>query len=347
MRRVRTLVVDDSAAVRRLVSDVLASDPRFDTPGVAPNGRIALEKIIHARPDAVVLDVEMPEMDGLATLAAIRREHPRLPVVMFSASTVRGAKTTLDALFLGANDYATKPFDASSADDARRRVCEDLLPKLLALADHEPIPPPEIARAAVPAEVVPVEVVVIGASTGGPVALSAVLAAVPRDVSTPMAIVQHMPPLFTRLLAESLSSQTGRHVREARDGDRLRAGEVLVAPGDHHLELDGGDGEAIARLHQGPPENSSRPAVDVLFRSAAAACGPGVLAAVLTGMGQDGLRGAEVIREAGGRVLAQDEASSVVWGMPRFVAQAGLAERVLPLELIGIEIGRIVREARR
>jgi two-component system chemotaxis response regulator CheB len=363
MPKIRILVVDDAVVFRHTVSEELSNDPALEVVGTAANGRIALARMPQVCPDLVILDVEMPEMDGLATLAALRKTYPRLPVIMFSALTERGAEATLDALSLGATDYFTKP--AGTGLEASLEVIrEQLIPKIKALfagalgktgAKAEPCPnlvsrapagrqtdaqaPPRPA-----ARPGPVEVLAIGTSTGGPNALAEVLGALPAGFPVPIVIVQHMPPMFTRLLAERLSAQFPIRVEEGSSGSVLEPGHAWIAPGDHHMIVVRDNRQTRILLHQGPPENSCRPAVDVLLRSVAKTFGPNSLTVILTGMGQDGLRGCEAVREAGGEILAQDEATSVVWGMPGHVARAGLADRVLPLSLIADEIGRRVQQ---
>jgi two-component system chemotaxis response regulator CheB len=347
--KIRILVVDDAAVFRRAVADELSADPALEVVGTAADGRIALAKLPQVNPDLVILDVEMPELDGLATLREIRKTHPKLPVIMFSALTERGAEATLDALALGATDYFAKPAAAGGLDASLRVLREELIPEIKALCgrprDHEApqfVPPPRPG----PARPQPVEVVAIATSTGGPNALAAVFAGLPADLPVPVVLVQHMPPLFTRLLAGRLSAESRVTVEEGIPGGLLRPGHAWIAPGDYHMAVARDGPQARVLVHQDPPENSCRPAADVLFRSVAKAFGPGALAVVLTGMGQDGLRGCEAVREAGGQVIAQDEATSVVWGMPGFVARAGLADRVLPLALIAPEIVRRVRAGR-
>jgi two-component system, chemotaxis family, protein-glutamate methylesterase/glutaminase len=348
--RVRVLVVDDAVVFRRLVAEELATDPAIEVVGTAANGRIALAKLAQANPDLIVLDVEMPELDGLATLREVRKTHPKLPVVMFSAHTERGAEATLDALALGATDYFTKPA-AGGVAASLRVIREQLIPEIKALcgrADVGPVPSVATPTGPVPTGFggAPVEIIAIGTSTGGPNALADVFAGLPAGLPVPVVVVQHMPPLFTRLLADRLSARSGLTVEEGRAGGVLRPGHAWLAPGDFHMTVARNGDQARVHVHQGPPENSCRPAADVLFRSVAKAFGAGALAVVLTGMGQDGLRGCEAIRAAGGQVLAQDEATSVVWGMPGFVARAGLADRVLPLGLVAPEIVRRVRAGR-
>jgi len=347
--RTRVLIVDDAVVVRRIVAGVLAAEPDIEVVGTAPDGRVALEMIARLHPDIVTLDVEMPGMDGLATLSELRARHPRLPVIMFSTLTERGAATTLEALLRGANDYVTKPANVGGVQEAMARVREQLVPKILALccppAPPPPARPPALAGAAPdrtrPRErAAPVSLIAVGVSTGGPNALADLVPRLPADLGVPVVIVQHMPPMFTRLLAERLDSRSPLRVAEGVDGAPVHPGQVWIAPGDRHLEVVRRAGGLRLRTTLAPPENSCRPAVDVLFRSAAAADGPGVLAVVLTGMGVDGRRGAELVRSAGGGVLAQDEASSVVWGMPGAVVRAGLADAVVPLDGMAAAITR-------
>jgi two-component system chemotaxis response regulator CheB len=365
------LVVDDSVVVRRLVSDVLDADPELTVVGSAPNGKIALAKIPHLNPDVISLDIEMPVMDGLATLRELRKSFPDVPVIMFSTLTERGAAATLEALELGAQDYVTKPANVGSVQESMASVREQLVPKIKALHRSSPrgraqqaqqrVPQlprqatstgsggsgPATEPGAVPGVVLrsaealqPVEVVLIGVSTGGPDALATVLPALPATFAVPILVVQHMPPTFTRLLAGRLDRRSPLTVSEAQDGDLLRPGHVLLAAGDFHLRLQRSHGGVVARLDQGTPENFCRPSVDVLFRSAAQVYGPRCLGVVLTGMGSDGARGAGEIVAAGGHVLVQDQATSVVWGMPGAVAQAGLASQLLPLDEVAAALAR-------
>ena len=357
MAKIRVLVVDDAVVVRRMVTDVIAADPSLEVAGTAANGRIALAKIPQVNPDVVTLDVEMPEMDGLQTLAAIRKQYPTLPVIMFSTLTARGAGTTIDALTLGANDYVTKPANVGSVTEALQCLRDQLIPKLklwcsrATRSETVPLRPgTSFTYLAQPrkdgAQAPPVEIVAIGVSTGGPNALSALLPELPGDLPVPIVIVQHMPPVFTRLLAERLGTQSALKVSEGVPGDPVRPGHVYIAPGDYHMIVKRDGVTMRVQTNQEPPENSCRPAADVLFRSVVDVYGAGTLGVILTGMGQDGLCGCERIREAGGQILAQDEASSVVWGMPGFVARGGLADQVLPLKELAGEIVRRVRRGR-
>jgi two-component system chemotaxis response regulator CheB len=362
MPHISVLVVDDSVVVRRLVTQALSLDPDIEVMGTASSGRLALERIQQQLPDVVTLDVEMPDMDGLETLREIRRRHPRLPVVMFSSVTERGASATLDALTLGANDYVTKPTHAASQDAAMDSVRSQLIPKIKALCGRattrEPAPEARQRPEAPAAPIVtarrpggidptgPVDAVAIGASTGGPDALSKVLNSLPADFPVPIFIVQHMPPLFTRLFAGRLDASSPLTVKEARDGDVPVAGSVYIAPGDYHLSLRrDAAGRARMVVSQEGPENWVRPAVDVLFRSMAEVYGERTLALVLTGMGQDGMKGSEPIIACGGQIVVQDEATSIVWGMPGSVAHAGLAQHILPLGDIAEHIVRVAQRS--
>ena len=359
-QRIKVLVVDDSVVVRRLVAGVLEQDPAVEVVGAAANGRIALARIAQLEPDVVTLDIEMPELDGLATLAELRPRWPRLPVIMFSTLTERGAEATLEALSLGASDYVTKPTGFHNAADAMARVKADLIPRIKALHGRRqlsrmpqsaetvvaPVPSgPPVKPPARPANA-RIDVVAIGVSTGGPNALAELLPALPATFPVPIVIVQHMPPVFTRMLANRLDGRCAVDVIEAEGGEVLLPGRVHIAAGGRHLTLARQGTSVITVANDDPPENSCRPAVDVLFRSVADLYGANALAVVLTGMGQDGLRSSEMIRLAGGQVVAQDEATSVVWGMPGFVARAGLADAVLPLDAVAGEIGRRVAAGR-
>lgn len=352
MLKIRVLVVDDSVVVRQLVSKVLSKDPEIEVVGVAANGRIALAKIEQVNPDVVTLDIEMPVLDGLATLKELRKLYPRLPVIMFSTLTARGGAATLDALSLGANDYVTKPSNVGRLSDAMEQIRDALNPKIKALcakvlgghvtgivAPRKAIlpnlgAPQRLSRAAGLLGNHPVEVVTVGVSTGGPNALAQVIPQLPVDLPVPVLIVQHMPPLFTKLLADRLAGLASLDVREGVDGAVVEPGTVWLAPGDRHMVVRREAGTVRLALNQDPPENSCRPAADQLFCSVAKAYGPGTLAVVMTGMGRDGFQGCVHVKHGGGQIVVQDEATSVVWGMPGFVAQADMADRVVPLDRI-------------
>lgn len=357
MPATRVLIVDDAVVIRRMLANVLSSDATLEVVGAAANGRIALARIPQLNPDVLILDVEMPEMDGLQTLAAVRKLYPFLPVIMFSTLTQRGAAATLDALALGANDYVTKPANVGGVAQAIEKIRQELIPKIRlfcqprAALENNPrmrlgAPPPKDNAPACPdpRKRETIEAVAIGVSTGGPNALAEVIPVIPRDFPVPVFIVQHMPPIFTKLLADRLSSRAQIETMEASSNCKVAPGKAYIAPGDFHMVVVQEGRGVFIRTFQGPPENSCRPSVDVLFRSVARIYGPRSLAVIMTGMGQDGLHGCMDIREQGGKVLAQDEKTSVVWGMPGFVVNAGLADSVVGLERIGPEIVRRVRE---
>lgn len=340
------LVVDDSVVIRRLVTHALEQDEHIEIAGSAANGVIALQRIPQVNPDVVTLDIEMPEMDGLETLRQIRKLHPHLYVIMFSTLTERGGAATMEALSLGANDYVTKAANVGSLDRSMASLRSDLIPKIKQFFDLGR--DTRRAEVDVPAPKRPVllphrprmarKVLAIGVSTGGPNALAIVMPMFPKDFPLPILMVQHMPPLFTRLLAERLNNQSGLRVEEAAEGSVVETGKVLIAAGDYHLKVRRDGNKVRASLNQGTPENSCRPAVDVMFRSVAELYGGSAIAVVLTGMGQDGMRGAETLRSLGAYIIAQDEQSSVVWGMPGAVVRAGLADAVVDLNSVVPEI---------
>ena len=344
--RIRVLVVDDSVVIRRLVAHALSEDPALEVVGAASNGAIALERIAQLDPDVITLDIEMPDMDGLTVLRRIRKQAGRPRVVMFSTLTDRGAALTLESLALGADDYVTKAANVGSLDRSMASLRTQLLPKIKQFFLLTGAPP--VAASPKPSGMAPVpfrrecqpRVLAIGVSTGGPTALGAIMPQFPADFPLPILIVQHMPPLFTRFLAERLQTATKLRVEEAANGAKVAPGTVLIAPGDYHMRVRTQGAETVVRMDQSPPENSCRPSVDVLFRSVGEVYGPAVISAVLTGMGQDGMRGAAVLKAGGAYVIAQDEATSVVWGMPGAVAAAGLANCVIPLDAVVPEVLR-------
>jgi two-component system, chemotaxis family, protein-glutamate methylesterase/glutaminase len=421
---IRILVVDDSVVIRKLVTQTLNEVRGMEVAATAATGKIALAKIEQVKPDIVILDVEMPEMDGIETLQHIRKIAPRLPVIMFSTKTERGAAATIDALTRGASDYVAKPSNVGNVLTAMQRVRDELVPKIQALtggartpgkppssplatlaaaatastttqiartmpiattttATTMPLPaapstssatgtsplsrmttqviarsqvttstpvivldgPVRLHRATGPRP--PVEIIAIGASTGGPNALSELLTQLPEDFPVPIVIVQHMLATFTRHFAERLATQCRIKIVEANAGDSVVPGHAYIARGDYHLLTERRLGRTSLAMNQDVAENFCRPAVDVLFRSIAQSYGSGALAVVLTGMGHDGLRGCGAIRDAGGDVIVQDEQSSVVWGMPGFVARAGLASQVLALDQMAGELRRRVGPAPR
>jgi len=357
MSKIRVLVVDDAVVVRKVITETLSRDPDLLVVGIAANGRIALQKIPQVNPDLITLDIEMPEMDGLATLRQVRKLYPKLPVIMFSTLSQKGAVATLEALSLGANDYVTKPANVGSVTEAVARLEAELIPKIKVHCRH--LSPPEVANVrtnppspglpltpALPPRTGPIEIVCLGTSTGGPNALAEVFANLPENFPVPIVMVQHMPPLFTAMLAERLAAHSPVPCHEGAEGQIVECGHAYVAPGGRHMEVRQTGTRTVLHLQDGTPENSCRPAVDVLFRSVAAVYGGAVLGVVMTGMGQDGLRGCEILREKRAHIVVQDEASSVVWGMPGYVAKAGYADRIVPLDQIAGEITRRVRESR-
>jgi len=350
--RIRVMVVDDSVVIRRVVTHALEQDPAIEVVGYASNGLLGLQRIPQLNPDVLTLDIEMPDMDGLEMLKHIKRDYPSLRVIMFSTLTERGAAITLEALTLGADDYITKSFGDGSREVSLSRLKDEMIPKVRQFfrfpnqGEATNSPQTLISRSAVGVAGLVAfterpRVVAIGISTGGPSALGAILPTLPASFPLPILIVQHMPPLFTRLLAERLNNSCALNVQEAANGSLVEPGTILLAPGDFHMKVVADHGKVSVVLDQSPQQNFCRPAVDVLFRSIGEVYGGSALGVVLTGMGQDGLRGVEVLKARGARVLAQDEATSVIWGMPGAVVKAGLADNVLPLDAVVPEIQRI------
>jgi two-component system chemotaxis response regulator CheB len=354
-RRTRILIVDDSAVMRSLLRAVVCSDGALEVAGTAANGELGLQAIDTLHPDLVLMDLEMPVMDGLATLKELRtRSHPP-PVIICSSLTQRGARVTIEALARGASDYIAKPVGNGDREAAIQALAQDLIPKIKALAvqgsqeatlNFRPgnatvlpaLAVPPVVRGSAPT------IVAVGVSTGGPAALDRVLPFLPSSFPLPVLVVQHMPELFTALLAERLNGLCRLKVREAVEGAPVQPGTISIARGNSHMEVRAAAGHsAVPTLHltQGPLENHCRPAVDVLLRSVATVYGAGALAVILTGMGSDGLIGCRLLRAAGSTVLAQDRATAAVWGMPGAVTTAGLANRVLPLEAIAPELLRL------
>jgi len=462
MDKIRVLIADDSLVVRRVIMEELAAQPDLQVAGVASNGKLALERFAELQPDLVILDIEMPEVDGLAALVRIRRTHPRTPIIMFSSLTIEGAAATFEALARGATDFFAKPSGGGGLEAARRVIREQLIPAIRELglrakkahrtipsttdspaahhhtmapglsssaAPHSSTSPSGLANAvsgssaaspsafgnppasgpgvrgdvstgqgarvagwsgltsnpsssapAVPpvgsgssrlsgtetsmagaanrlaagsggirdlrGRKSPIDLLAIGASTGGPNALAELFTRIPAQFPIPIVIVQHMPPMFTQLLAERLTRGSLIPTEEAKSGTILEPGHAYVAPGDFHVTVVRSGTRNRLQVDQNPAENGCRPSFDPLLRSVATLFGPNSMAVVLTGMGQDGLKGCEAVRAVAGQILVQDEASSVVWGMPGHVARAGLADQILPLPHLADEIVRRVRLSR-
>lgn len=342
---VRVLVVDDSAVVRGLIGRNLAAAPGIEVVGSAANGELALAELARKPTDVVVLDIEMPVMDGLTALSHITAKYPLIRVIMASTLTLRNAEISLKALQLGAADYVAKPESGLGSAEAFQR---ELIAKVQALgARRAPRPPAGPAKTSAPQSLAVASrtlhwpsakkpsIIAIGASTGGPPALQTLFAALKGAVDQPILLTQHMPQTFTALLAEQLGRTGDRPCAEGRDGEPIRPGHCYVAPGGWHMVVDREGMTPTIRLNQDPPENYCRPAVDPMLRSVAKVYGSGALALILTGMGHDGAAGCQAISQAGGRFIAQDEASSVVWGMPGAAAATGLAQAIMPLTEIG------------
>jgi two-component system, chemotaxis family, protein-glutamate methylesterase/glutaminase len=340
------MVCDDSAVIRGAISRMLEADPAVQVVARVANGQMAIDELKRTQVDVLVLDIEMPVMDGLTALPLLLRADPGLKVIMASTLTTRGADIALRALRLGAADYVPKP-SAVHGDETFRH---DLLEKVKGLARLRRRVTQPIREAPNlhlrPAAVVAPRLLAIGSSTGGPQALFTLVQGLGKTLNVPVVLTQHMPATFTPILAEHISKIGGLPCAEAKHGETLSAGRIYLAPGDRHLVIDGGRTSLQARLTQDPPENFCRPSVDPMLRSATEACQGRVLVAMLTGMGQDGLAGTRRVIEAGGSAIAQDEATSVVWGMPGAVANAGLCHAVLPLPRIAQKLLDMLRGTR-
>lgn len=375
MAKVRVVVVDDSGFFRRRIRDLLDSDPRIEVVGDAANGREAVEVVARLRPDVVTMDIEMPEMDGISAVREIMRRSPT-PILMFSSLTYEGANATLEALDAGAVDFLPKRFSdiSGDAEEAKRALQERVYAVgargVTRRAPATPPPPrpaprtspssqgataraaPEPAATAPPArpaaggavpDVAPgrFRLVVIGTSTGGPVALQTVISKLPANFPVPILLIQHMPGSFTPAFAKRLDQMSAISVREAEDGEVLHPGTALLAPGGRQLGLKRNGASLCARVFDAPPEQFYKPSVDVAFTEAARSMPGKVLGVVLTGMGSDGAQGAKLLKDTGSAIWAQDEASSVIYGMPAAVARAGLAEHVLGLDSVAPALSRI------
>ncbi len=370
---IKVLIVDDSVVFRKVLEDALGRHPRVRVVGTAVNGKDAIRQIRRLRPHLLVLDVEMPEMNGLQTLDEIKRQRLDVGVIMFSTLTIEGASTTIEALSKGAFDFVPKPSGQGAFAESVKRIEKELLPKIEAYAAslrtkrtilQPPTKPTGVHPSTVRARKSPrpwslpptkgastartissryrtvtrigfkPEAVAIGVSTGGPNALDQVIPKLPVNFRLPVFLVQHMPPVFTAQLAKRLNEKSKIKVVEAQHRQPVQPATVYVAPGDYHMTVQNSGNKKIIKLNQDPPVNSCRPAVDVLFSSVAKVYGPRTVAVIMTGMGQDGLHGCRELKAKGAFIIAQDKETSVVWGMPKFVTEEGLADKVCPLDNI-------------
>ncbi len=368
----KVLVVDDSIIFRRAVAEALTSLPEVEVVGSVSTGRLACQRVRELRPDVLTLDIEMPGMDGLAVLDSLRAAREQVAVIVLSALTHRGGQLTLRALEKGAFDFITKP-DCPNPQQSLEAIRRELAPRLRSLAHRlevrnilRPVtpgattPPPTkvpgptrptaTALAEVAGRMNPIsapgkpEMVLIGVSTGGPAALARVLPAIPKNLGVPVLIVQHMPPIFTQSLAESLAAKCAIRVKEAAAGEMLEPDVAYIAPGGRQMRLSAApDGRKVIQITDDPPENNCRPAVDYLFRSVARHFPGRAMAVILTGMGNDGTLGLRLLKRHGCFVIAQDEPSCVVFGMPKSAIEAGVADTVLPLDAIAERISTVVR----
>ncbi len=354
-QKIRVMICDDSAVIRFAIGSLLGAEKDIEVVARVAHGRAALDALKQHAVDVVVLDIEMPVMDGLTALPLLLEACPGLSVIMASTLTERGAEISMRALRLGAADYVPKPSAMAVAGD--QRFGAELIAKVHGLARlRRTRHAPAAAAAGVgdggqfplraAARQAPL-LLAIGSSTGGPNALFALVQSLPPTLGVPIVLTQHMPPAFTTILAQHIDKLGILPCAEARDGDALVPGRILLAPGNRHLLVRRSGGSMVARLSDAPPENFCRPAVDPMLRSACEATGGRMLVAMLTGMGQDGLLGSRQVVEAGGTLVAQDEATSVVWGMPGAVARAGLAHAVLPLPQLGAKIASLIAGGKR
>ena len=350
-KKIKVLVVDDSAVFRNIISTALATDKSVEVVGKAINGAIALEKTALLKPDVITMDVEMPEMDGITALRKIKKLYPDIAVIMLSVHTERGAELTVEALTAGAADFIAKPSDGKSFAENSERIKNDLLIRIKAfkstrfiqksVSTKKTIVPPGASR--VPVTRLQRDVIAIGSSTGGPDALKEVITRIPKDIKSAILIVQHMPPVFTDKLAQHLDKLSQIEVREAKEGDVLKNGLALIAPGGNHMTVKKSPaGKYTISLNQNPPENHCRPSADVMFRSVAQHFKNKTVGVILTGMGNDGCAGLEVMKGHGTPIIAQDKNSCVVWGMPRCVVEAGLADAEVDIKDIAGKINQYI-----
>lgn len=386
MVKTRVMLIDAAVTVRRILAELVSQESDLEVVGTAPNGRLAIAKMGLLKPDVLVCDAEMADMSRAELLVELKKLNIRLPVITLSNKPGRMVASHHYTRGLGSAEEVQKPSSFVAGDEALKVFQEELINKIrlerrkagigivpnkleVSSASESAVPvsealaglsvqrnsrvipprPSQLISASAPrpsSRVARIDVIAIGVSTGGPDALTVVIPEIPRALSVPILIVQHMPPVFTRLLAERLASRAQMPVEECVPGTILEPGKVWIAPGNFHMVVEREGVNTILRTHQGPQENSCRPAVDVLFRSVAEHFGANCLGVILTGMGQDGLKGCEALSRVGAQVIVQDEPTSVVWGMPGAVTRAGLANRVLPLKEIASEITRRVSDGR-
>jgi len=360
--KLKVLVVDDSLIYRKILTDVLAQIPEVEVVGTANNGQVALSKITTLKPDLLTLDIEMPIMDGLKTLEEIKKKKLEVAVIMVSTLTKRGSQVTMRALELGAFDFITKP-EKENKEANFKELLFSLRPKIKAflrrlevrkaLKAGKKFTPPTSTQSAPKTPSKPClkrfeksQIVAIGVSTGGPNALSVVIPKLPANLGVPVVLVQHMPPLFTQSLAESLNAKSALTVKEGEDGEELRPNTVYIAPGGKQMKISKGLGNKITiKITNDPPENNCKPAVDYLFRSVAQVYGSKVTGVIMTGMGSDGALGLKAIKEAGGVTIAQNAETCVVYGMPKAAVELGVVDIVAPLEDIANQIVKTVKFA--
>ncbi len=338
----KVLVVDDSAFMRKVLSDLFTAEDDFTVVDVARNGEDAVDKVKRLKPDVVTMDVEMPVLDGLGALERIMKESPT-PVVMVSSLTREGADATIAALAKGAVDFVAKTAGPiSSIDQIRAEIIAKCRAASLAnvkqLVRPPAPPPPPTARLPAFAPYPQEQIVAIGTSTGGPRALQEILTRLPGNLPCPVVVVQHMPPGFTRSLADRLNTLSALTVKEAQSGDELRPGLAVIAPGDYHIGLAREGHKTVVKLNQEPPLGGHRPAVDPMFESVARIYGPRTLGVILTGMGHDGSRGMKAIKAQHGRTIAEDQSTTVVFGMPKAAIELGVVDKVVPLPDVAGEI---------
>lgn len=370
-RPYRVMLVDDSSVIRGLMSRWLGAEPAIEVVASAANGQVAVNSIERADPEIIVLDIEMPVMDGLTALPLILKVNPNIQVLMSSTLTSKNAKISLQAMSLGAADYVPKPTtnkEVISSQSFQTEIIEKI--KLLAGAKRKQLglapfidteranvrPKPQGSVASKPSihnlpktirasSTIP-EIIAIGSSTGGPQALLKFIDSIKDNLTVPVVITQHMPATFTKILAGHLTKASGLDCREGADEMILETGKVYISPGDYHMLIEKKNDKSILKLSDGPPENFCRPAVDPMFKSVAAQYGPAALGVILTGMGHDGLKGSQVIVDEGGTIIAQNEDTSVVWGMPGAVSGAGICNAVLPLDEMGPKVLRLLKGGR-